>query len=248
MRVLTIDLDYITTDYSRFLESDYNKYAAIRWDELLYNSPLISKDFQIDSNNLLYIIDVFSKSIEQCKNVIFGIDHESILYELDKTNEKIDLINIDQHHDIVYNSEQIHKVEKYNIVSEGAWIWYLKVQNRISSYKWICTETSMPYGQKFLASPPKPGMEVETGNKNLPEINFPFVYGTRDKIGKIDDFEFDFIYVTESPQYVYPDHWFYMNIFRMIYRNKYGEFPKQITQKYEWDYNKQINSWGGQLS
>jgi len=248
MRVLTIDLDYITTDYSRFLETDYNKFAAIRWEKLFNETPLISRDFKIDSNNLLYIVDVFSRSIEHCKNVVFGVDHESILYELDNVNEQLDIINIDQHHDIAYTENHINLIKKYNIVTEGSWIWYLYHNNKISSYKWICTETSMPYNEEFIVHPPKPGFNAETARKELPDINVPFVYGTRDKIGNIDDFEFDYIYVTESPQYVHPDHWFYMHIFRMIYRNKYGEFPKQITKKYEWDYDKQIGSWGGQLS
>ena len=247
MRVLTIDLDYITTDYSRFLETDYHKFASIRWEKLFNETPLISRDFNIDSDNLLYIIDVFSRSIEHCSNVVFGIDHESILYELDKTNEPIDLINIDQHHDIAYSKKHFHLIEKYNIVSEGSWVWYLNRNNRISTYKWICTETSMEYNKNFVTCPPKPGHDVEKEYNGFPELNFPFVYGTRDKIGNIDDFEFDFIYLTESPQYVHPNHWFYMHIFRMIYRNKYGEFPKQITQKYEWDYTKQLHSWGGEL-
>lgn len=247
MRVLTIDLDYITTDYSRFLDTNYSKYPALRWDKLMYNSPLISRDFKVDCDNLLYSIDVFSRAIEQCQNVVVGIDHESILYELDSIDDEIDLVNIDQHHDIAYDKDQIYKIEKHNIVSEGAWIWYLYIRNRISSYKWICTETSVPYNRKFVSSPPKPGVTVDTESKHLPEIGFPFVYGTKDKIGELTDLEFDLIYVAESPHYVYPDHWRYIDFFRIVYRNKYGYFPKQITQKYEWDYSKQLNSWSGHL-
>lgn len=239
MRVLTIDLDYVTTDYARFSENyNFSQFAGKRWDDLILDTPVHPYDFKIDSSNLLYIIDVFTRSIELCENVVFGKEHESILYELESCEDEIDLINIDQHHDIAYRKEHIDNIEKYNIVSEGSWIWYLYRKNLISSYKWIKTETSVSYNKDKPSFGIKRGFTYQLDSLNLPPFDVPFIEGLKTDFADWDDFEFDLIYISESPQYVFPEHWVYAELLKVIYKNRYHKLPKQIDQKYMWDFSK----------
>lgn len=239
MRVLTIDVDYITTDYSRYNEFSTSSFPQKKWDDLFHNTPVHPYDFKVDSGNVLYIIDIFTRAIENCKNVVFGRDHESILYELEDNKEKLEIINIDQHHDIAYSLENIKNVEKYNIVDEGSWIWYLYKKKLISSYTWIGTETSEPYNHGFVnSSTTKRGFPIEYVESNLPPFNVVYNELRRDEFNDWRDFKFDLIYISESPDYIFPEHWFYSDVLKIIYKNKYQQLPRFINNRYYYNVEK----------
>ena len=235
MKVLTIDVDYITSNYSRFLESNYSIFPQKRWNKLFENTPLIPNDFHIDSANLLYSLDVFSKAISKCDNVVFGSDHENILHLL-ADEKNIELINIDQHHDIAYEENQIYDIERYDITTESSWVWYLLSKNKISSYDWIGTETSHDYGITYLQET-KPGFSPQTRNKNMPEIDIPFRCFLKEKY-EFSDFNFDLIFVSESKQYIAPHHWYCIDLFKLMFYNTYKEYPKELNQKFQFDFSK----------
>ena len=134
-RVLTIDIDYIwhnVTDNSFIPQIDtIKKYQ--RYEELPDNYTYAS----IDQGNLLYIWEVYTRALEVCSNVVFCHYHDAILYELEKYS-KIDLINIDQHHDIFYHMEELPEIN----IDEGNWIIWLCQQDLLNTYTWIKNEDS----------------------------------------------------------------------------------------------------------
>lgn len=232
MKVLSLDLDYITTDYARFLDNNqFSIYVYERWDKLFNGSPLIPSDFNVDPSNFIFLFDLFTKSIPNCKNVVFGQEHDSILYELDSVTDKLEIVNVDQHHDIAYTWDQIKRCEKYNIIGEGSWVWYLKMNKMIDSYTWIKTQSSEEYNID-LYSPEDPP------SRNLPELDFNYQSATRDQVEEFTDYNFDLIYISLSPQYVAPQHWFYGDVLITAYKNHYKTMPKFITEKYRWDFSK----------
>jgi|TARA_Y100000004_G_C8905622_1_gene408534 hypothetical protein len=238
MKVLTIDVDYITSNYSRFLESDFNFSPNKRWTELFENTPLIPNDLHIDSANLLFSLDVFSKAISRCNNVVFGSDHENILYLLE--NEKnIELINLDQHHDIAYGINQVTDIEKYGICWESCWVWWLYSRNKLTSYDWICNETSQDYNQTYFKTP-KPGFTPQTEDRNLPPLNVPFRSFFKENY-EFSNFDFDLIFVSESKQYIAPQHWYCIDLFKILHYNTFKEYPKEINQKFKFDYSKHFS-------
>lgn len=232
MRVLSIDLDYISTDYARFLDNNqFSVYLKERWDGLFQNSPLIPADFIVDSANFIFLFDIFTKALPYCKNVVFGQEHDSILYELENATDKIELINIDQHHDIVYTWDQIKRCQNYNVIGEGSWVWYLQMNQMIDSYLWIKTQTSEDYNIDNQSPEDPP-------SRYLPDLEFNFQSVLRNQIDKFESYEFDLIYISMSPQYVAPQHWFYGDILVTSYKNYYQSMPKFILEKYMWDFSK----------
>lgn len=240
MRVLTIDIDYISTDYARFSElNKFCDYPTKRWNELIRYTPYLPKDFTIDQGNFLFLIDIFTKCLPLCENVVFGLDHESILYELENEHD-IDLINIDQHHDIAYNERDLYDIQNYRIVNEGSWIWYLYSTKQLKSYQWICTETSTPYNKSLPTGPQgrvvSPKYKDGTNHfvsENLPRMKIPFTTVLKQDITDWTDFKFDLIYVSESKDFVFPDHWFCADVLKLIYQNHHHKDPKQIIQRYK---------------
>ena len=238
MKVLTIDVDYITSNYSRFLESNHSIFPQKRWNDIFENTPLIPNDFHIDSANLLYSLDVFSKAISKCSNVAFGSDHENILYLLED-EKNIELVNIDQHHDIAYGENQIIDIEKYGIPTESCWVWYLLSRNKLSSYDWVCSDTSQNYNVTYFQEP-KPGFFPRTEDRNMPEFNIPFRCSLKETY-EFSDFDFDLIFVSESKQYIAPQHWYCIDLFKLLFYNTYKEYPKELNQKFQFDYSKHFS-------
>ena len=116
--VLSIDLDFIAEPYIQLYYNIQNEASVEKqWDQVFNDPALISNNFDINPNNVIYALDTFSRSLAKCKNVVFGITHDSILFELeDKDN--LNIVNIDHHHDILYPTGQAQDLE-YDIVYEG---------------------------------------------------------------------------------------------------------------------------------
>jgi len=195
--VLSIDLDYISEPYIQLFSkiwADHN--VDMKWDEV-FNDPCIKgSNFDINPDNLVYALDIFSIALAKCKNVAFGVDHSSILYEL-KDKNNLNIVNIDHHHDIMYDEYINGRDLNFNIVAEGTWVEYLRRQGSLQNYEWIRNENSM------LGSPS------------------PLEYSSYLK----DDYQFemepDLIYVCLSPCFVPKFHWFYFKIFINLYKAFY---------------------------
>ena len=199
--VLTIDLDFIAEPYIQLYYNMVTENSVEKtWDLVFSNPALTGNNFDINPDNVIYALDIFSRSLAKCKNVAFGITHDSILFELeDKDN--LNIVNIDHHHDIMYPPEHLADL-KYDIVYEGDWIEYLHKKSKMEKYVWIRNENSFHLHINCPTS-----LEWSTYLKT--EYQYEMIP--------------DLTYVCLSPAYIPKFHWFYFKIFMNLYKAFYDD-------------------------
>ena len=230
MRILSIDLDYIMgPSISKYDESFWDDNAATRWDNFFrFQSKIKESDLPFDKGHLFYLWKLFHKCLYNNVPVSFAYDHDNILYDIgDETD--LEIINIDHHHDILYSSEMWdraadkdkniplnkgNKHEYYHIknnhkIDEGAWIAYLRSQDRIKSYTWITSQNAID------------GLDI---------VDFDYYSGlipnmsiTTKENYDIMDYDFDHMHLCLSPQYIPPVHWHIYTLFLISYETYTGK-------------------------
>lgn len=243
MKVLSIDLDYIMGKSIHLYEDiGWNDNPHLRWSQYFSQNNNHS-DLCIDEKNLYYCLDVFLKSIKNCTKVSFSYNHDSILDEI-INYDNIELINIDHHDDIIYHLDDhddssdnpmrsieymksLHKsyelIKNNYVVHEGNWISLLNIMGKLKSYTFIGNEESTLFPEKksFIS-------------KKFPQTNFL----TKEEYN-FSDYNFDYIFVCLSPQFIPPFHWHYFYIFISIYENITGnivDFNKMPIRNYSTNY------------
>jgi len=209
--VLSIDLDFIAEPYIQLYYNIQNEDLVEKQWDLVFNDPaLVSNNFDINPNNVIYALDTFSRSLAKCKNVVFGITHDSILYELeDKDN--LNIVNIDHHHDILYPTGQVQDLE-YDIVYEGDWVQYLHKKSKLQKYVWIGNENSYPLSDKCPTT-------LEWSSYLKTEYQYEMIP--------------NLIFVCLSPSYIPKFHWFYFKIFMNLYKAFYDGELKFYKRPYK---------------
>ena len=108
-------------------------------------------------------------------------DHHEIIDDLNISDiEKIDLVNIDFHHDIWYSSTSLSNIDSFDTYTCADWVGYLIRKNHINTYTWY----------------KMPNSDVFTDN-----LDVEFNVKTSREIADIDD-RFDAVYLCLSPQWV----------------------------------------------
>jgi hypothetical protein len=216
MKVLSIDLDYIMSPtIELYQELYFNDNPLTRWDLLYNGSDFRESHLYIDQANLLFCYETFLKALKNCSNVKFGYEHDSILYELcDKKD--LDIINIDHHDDYVSLEfdqfqnplEMEHKfVSEYDRVHEGNWVSWIHSNEKLKKYTWIYNETSK---------------NLNRNRYNIDSMGEKYEYYLKEEYN-FEDYNFDYIFVCLSPQYVPKNHWHYFTMFIMAYEQYTGQ-------------------------
>lgn len=92
--------------------------------------------------NLLKNITVFMESCVLNGAKFYPIEtHDQIVdilkeKDLENTNS-VELLNIDFHHDIIYNKESEDSIISYDEYTCADWVGYMQLKNYLSSYTWI---------------------------------------------------------------------------------------------------------------
>ena len=233
MKVLSIDLDYImgpTIELYNGLFFDQN--PSTRWRNLYESSDFRENHIFIDQSNLMFCYNTFLKALKNCSSVSFGYDHDSILYEISKFSD-IELVNIDHHDDVFaadyfgsrsdFLEKEYQEILESNKIHEGNWIAWLASQNRIKSCTWIGNKNS--------------------GNKIRNDFNsqiVPNYLNVEKENYKIENYNFDHIFVCLSPQYIPKNHWHYFSMFISAYEEFSGKDAIIYTQKFETDIRHQL--------
>ena len=232
MRVLSIDLDYIINDHI-FRDTAFCNNPIVRWDAFYNTTKYKKEDLPYDDNRLIFLQNLFSEAIKHCDNVKFGYDHDSILYHIAEY-ESIDLVNIDEHDDVLmcdydfYESEQrsfeqeVDYLLEYDAVNEGNWIGWLNVKKKLKSLVWIANKYSL-LGKK---------------KKFVQDFIDNYTYVDDDSY-QIDNYKFDHIFVCLSPQYLPAHHWNVINWFIEAYEQQGGT---KVNPR-DWDHKKFENEY-----
>lgn len=158
--IVTIDFDIIMAPSIEL----YNDSVKKGWDYLLqFNQmKLLTADlihYQRLTNWLIKIIKKMDK-----ENIYFIEDHGQILKYIENDNEKINIYNIDHHHDCGYNNI---KNEKLNC---GNWGLKLKELNVLNNFYWIKNKNSnLPPKEKEIINLTKYNLI----NFNLDDLPIP---------------------------------------------------------------------------
>ena len=234
MRVLNIDLNYMMDPsldlYDNFYYSDN---PTIRWNELYDNSDFEESHFRVDVGSIIYCYHLFLKVIKESKNVTFSYDNDAILYRIDNYSN-IDLISIDQKHDILsgdfFNGEDVEGLDveieslRKNRVFEDNWVGWIHYKEKLNSYTWIRNTNSDLHESNKRKSEYS---FKQLGNKAVSKLRTEYVF---------DDYKFDNVFVCLSPQYVPRTHWHYFTMFMMAYEEQTGKSIDIITkQKYKYN-------------
>lgn len=232
-KVLSIDLDYImgpTIETYQSVEGPYNPTA--RWDVFYDTTEFKENQFYIDQGNLIYCYDLFLKAITNPKKnpkVLFGYDHDAILYLIGKETD-IELYNIDHHDDVMHGSfldevgtsqqdginalnRELYFLKEHHWVNEGNWGAWLHIHDKLKSFTWIHNEESGNMSRSFYNAD-------LLGNKYSTHLRTDFTF---------DNYDFDFVFVCLSPQYIPKIHWHYFTMFHIAYESIVGKEAKIIS-------------------
>ena len=140
------------------------------------------------------------------------------MYEL-QSHKNIDLINIDHHDDIFCNDfsddfpggdnleAEYQALRMFDRVHEGNWGAWLHVKNKLNKFTWITNPNSRNLGKNDF---------------NYEILGDKYETYTRDNY-KFEDYNFDYIFVCLSPQYMPQAHWHYFTMFMMAYETYTGD-------------------------
>lgn len=230
MKVLSIDLDYIMKPCIEIYHGlHWDENPMSRWENFYERSDFKEHDFYIDQANLLFCYEIFMKALSNCDNVSFGFEHDEILYQLRHEN-KLDIINIDHHDDIFgedFDGElelEYRGLRDNNRVNEGNWVAWLKLKDKLKSYTWIHNENSRNLMQHNKANVDLLGADIYSC---LLKQEYKF-----------EDYNFDYIFVCLSPQYMPKAHWHYFTMFIMAYETFTGkkvDYKSFSHRKFEYE-------------
>lgn len=234
MRVLSIDLDYISepaiNDNNRFEDEDnpqeYDQWAVVHWQQLFEDYPH-DISHRINLGHYDYCLRVFLRALRTCHDVHFGYDHDNILYGLEG-HSNLDIINIDHHDDVFagifepspdYEADILKHMDR---VMEGNWALWLHQHGRLNSYTWIGDDLS----------------DNISRNDYVPQFLPNYTYSTREEWDWQDNYEFDQIFICLSPQYIPPLHWHFFSTFMVLYEEITGKKINTdlLHRKYEMKY------------
>ena len=63
-KVLTIDLDFISNPYARWINHAFSLNTSKRWSEFMEETPFDRSHFHIDTSNLMYCFNTFLKALK----------------------------------------------------------------------------------------------------------------------------------------------------------------------------------------
>ena len=214
IKVLSIDLDYIMgPTIELYQQIFFDDHPTFRWNKLFTQTNFRESHLSIDQGNLVYCYHLFLKALKNNPLVSFGYDHDAILFGI-KNYDKIDLINIDHHDDVLHADGSCKSLEveymgvsQYDRVCEGNWIAWLHSKGKLNSCTWIHNENSdglkrNDFHVKLL------------GDKYKTSLRQDY---------KFEDYNFDHVFVCLSPQYTPPNHWHYFSMFMMAYEEMTGK-------------------------
>jgi hypothetical protein len=115
-----------------------NENATVIWNRL-ENELEIEKFLCYDAESLKNIALLILRNVKNGAELIPIEEHQEIINKLSCLTEceKIDLVNVDFHHDIWYNPDSLENLINFDDYSCADWVGYLYFKNKLNSYKWV---------------------------------------------------------------------------------------------------------------
>lgn len=191
MNILSIDFDIIMYPYIKLYNDKVNggENPTKVWDFLsLYN---IEEYIAYDAITYKKIVQLLCKVKQNNGKIIFIENHEEVISHLklyeNYSDMTFNLTNIDFHHDVFYNTDDIAISKYFEKYSCANWVGHLAVNNKLDSLLWVKAPNSE---SDFLSS-----FNIEEFcNFNIESINSVEQSFMNKK--------YDYIFICLSPQWV----------------------------------------------
>lgn len=158
---------------------------------------------------------VFFNAVKDVKKIVFADHHHLITTELQDYNNII-LHNIDHHHDIVYNDEQVVNI-KENEIKSPHWVGNLLYQGRLKQYYWYKNVNSQFIRDGFF------------GEQLLLENECLFNY--YENLNELDNIPFDMMFLCKSPFYTPGEFQLVYNIYTDYIKYHHSDKLKEVITR-----------------
>lgn len=180
LKVLSIDFDYIMAPciklYNDLCGGKEN--PTVVWNHIEHERN-IEPFLHYDADSLLKIAMIIKENVKNGAKLIPINEHQEIIKYL--SDCRVELTNIDFHHDVIYNINELSEItdmHKYNCAN---WVYYLYSNNQLESYTW-------------LKAPQSDMLNFDTDFK-IDKIL------TKSDFGQLN-YDFDLVFFCLSPQWV----------------------------------------------
>ena len=147
IKILSIDFDCIMSPCIKLYNDKCfgNENPTLIWKNLSQERN-IDNFLCYDAKTLEDITLLIQKAVNSGAVLIPITEHQNIIDNLDmNSDQKFDVVNIDFHHDIWYNEENITMIEMFDEYNCANWVGYLIKKNKLNSYTWY----NMPNSDLF---------------------------------------------------------------------------------------------------
>lgn len=184
-KILSIDLDYIMFPCIKL----YNQFSAGKENDTMiwrYITQEVDENyFYYDAYALQNILNTILRNVKQGATFVPIREHQELvdyLHQLEDFEDlTFDVTNIDFHHDLFYDEEELNQILSFNKYSCANWLGYLYMKDRINSATWVKAPNSPWYREEIQYFP----IEV----KGLGDIQ------------DLDD-TYDYVFLCLSPQWI----------------------------------------------
>lgn len=212
MKILSIDFDAIMFPCIRL----YNEYSAGKesdtqiWN-MLEDRFGIQDFLNYDANLYLNIANLVAKNVKNGATFIPIKEHDELVTYLknnDLLSQKLDVVNLDYHHDVMYHRESLQEIIDFDTWNCANWLGYILLKNEENTGVWVRCPGSSPYSEESCGH----SFEERYQVKNLKDME------------EIQAEQFDLVFLCLSPQWVpYKYHHLYDTIVNMTETFAYVE-------------------------
>lgn len=196
----------------------------------------IDVDFCKSHNDFSKVLDLFSKNLFKMNksNVLVSDYHVDILDLINQSTMPLEIINIDDHHDVYYNKEELTGLRNKFAYSSN-WVGWLFMHARVQDYLWISNQLSDCFTPDMLddlkATYSKGSQYDVIDSRNIlfnnkkaitqkiSENYLKFKPAIRQETiikDSVFDIDFDYMFVCKSPDYTPRENYFMYDIMESL--------------------------------
>ena len=211
----------------------------------------IDIDFCKSSKDFIRVFDLFCRNLFKLNkdSVLISEYHVDILDLIQHATRPIEIVNIDDHHDVYYNKEELPGLRNQMVYSSN-WVGWLFMNAEVRDYLWISNQLSDSFTPdmlddfKCIYSKGSQYDVIDSRNvlfnnkkaitQKISDTYLKFKPSIRqDTIIKdsIFDIDFDYMFVCKSPDYTPKENYFMYDAMESLARNFFNLNKNKNDQK-----------------
>lgn len=145
MNILSVDFDWIMEPcieaYNHISRGE--RMGPLRvWEKIYSIIPSLNPECDLNKFQALYFFLLDKGKTLKKEDIFIAMNHDQIYHFLEEENCKLNVYNIDHHHDMGYPKDEDDE-QAYESLSVANWAYYLKQDKKLSSYTWVHNHNSV---------------------------------------------------------------------------------------------------------